>query len=141
MKARKGQLGFDFLFALVTLLVLFQFLIFFSSDLSLQQEKINIRNQEEAIALKVKSLYNACQIADMGPASNDTTVTIRLPVIYEIKGGNDDCMVNVDSRNVTVSHTLFEDDEEIDINLSLSLPEATGQTLDARCGETITVVC
>jgi hypothetical protein len=138
----KGQISFDLIFAIIALGVFLYFLVVFVDDFSVQQNKINIRNQEGEIALLVKSAINACQIADAGPANNDTEVRITLPKINEIGASQTAarCQVSVPfqgSRHVGVNYTMANGET---VSTSIPVGEWGGSFLH-NCGDILTINC
>lgn len=138
----KGQISFDLIFAILALAVFLFFLVVFVDAFSVQQDKINVRNQEMEIALLVKSAINACQIADVGPAGNDTKVEVGLPLIHELGSPPTmaRCLVTVPfqgARHVGVSYTLDTNE-----TVSMSIPVGEwGGYISAHCGEIVEIRC
>lgn len=147
MHKNKGQISLDLIFALIAMIVFIQFAVFFASDFTDNQNKINIRNQELGIALKVKNAFSSCKAVDLNSDNlTDTRITVYLPFINEVGSQevvSELCSVTVLDGVIEVSHD-YRNDEGIteSIEVLLDLPEYVSQTeINAECGSPITVSC
>lgn len=95
---KRGQISFDFVFALIAFLLVLQFLVFFAESIETSQNSFVVGKQAKTIAL------NVARIVDLNKAFfGDSEVSYKIPLIEKLDGSNVPCAVSVQEDKVVVS--------------------------------------
>ena len=137
----KGQVSFDLIFAIIAVIVFLQFMVSFVDNLTESQNFVGIQQQERLIALKVRSAFAACDIADANTGQTNTKILFTLPKINEVGvlTGTADCTVTA-AGNPTVLTISYSSPTSGMIVYSTRIT-GLAQNFSKKCGDEILINC